>query len=358
MRSIRWLAAVTGILALGTACGGDNGGGGVEPNEPPVANFTAPSCTANVACAFTDASTDDNDDITGWAWDFNDPTSGTNNTSDQQNPAHTFATAGTYNVSLTVTDGGGEESTPKIVAVTVTVGTPVNQAPTASFSLPSCGLGVDCAFHSGSTDPDGPTDIVSTQWNFGDASSPNNTAEGVDVSHRYAVAGSYSVTLTVTDIAGATGTTTQTVTVLPAPAVNCTTNGTVALCTLDITARSTVKLTLTSHDCELSGNRLSVVEPFRQNAFENICNRTVPIEYTVVAGGGAAAVFEAATQVHVQFNRGNADPEDPVPGPPAARVEGTYPNWTLTVDDGGNPTGQNEPDFNDVLVSIQATAAP
>jgi PKD repeat protein len=357
MRSTRWLVAVTGSLALMTACGGDSGnGGGVEPNQPPVANFTAPTtCTATVACDFADASTDDNNNITAWEWNFGDNTP----VATTQNASHVFAAAGTYNVQLKVTDGGGETNT-KINAVTVAAAPPPqNQAPTASFSAPSCGVGVDCAFNSTSTDPDG--QIVTTHWEFGDPTSPNNAADGEDVTHRFATAGTYNVTLTVTDNGGATGTTTQAVNVLPAPAANCTTISNRVLCTLDITARSTVKLTLTSKDCELAGNRVSVVEPFRQNAFENICQSSFPVpsEYTVMAvGGAAAAVFEAGSRVNVQFNQGSADPEDPVPGPPVARLEGTYPNWTMTVDDGGNPTGQNEPDFNDVIVSIQATSAP
>jgi hypothetical protein len=40
-----------------------------------------------------------------------------------------------------------------------------------------------------------------------------------------------------------------------------------------------------------------------------------------------------------------------------ARLEGSFPDWTITIDDGGNPEGQNEPDFNDVIVAVHARAA-
>ena len=41
-----------------------------------------------------------------YLWDFDDPASGvTNNTSDDPNPSHKFSSCGSYNVSLTVTDG-------------------------------------------------------------------------------------------------------------------------------------------------------------------------------------------------------------------------------------------------------------
>lgn len=354
MQSIRWLAAVTGTLALVSACGGDNGGGGIEPNTPPVANFTAPNCTANVACNFTDASTDADGTITGWRWDFKDGTP----ISNDQSPVHSFAAAGTYQVELTVTDNAGESHTTTKAVTVAPPAPPANQPPTASFSVPSCGAGLDCSFQSISTDADG--QITATHWEFGDPTSPNNTADGVSVTHRYAAAGAYQVTLTVTDDDGATGTTTQTVTVLPAPAEDCATSGTAVTCTLDIPQQSTVKLTLTSRECQLSGNRVSVLEPVLQTAFGNICTRPFPAEYTVTDGSAAAtpAVFAAGSQVNIRFHQGTAQPTHPVPGSPVARVEGTAPNWTITVDDGGNPAGQNEPDFNDVVLSVQLTPAP
>ena len=113
MQSIRMLAALAGALVLGSACGGYDGGTG--PNTAPVANFTAPACTTGTACTFTDASTDDVA-VTGWDWDFGDGTTPHGTTA---SPSHTYAASGTYNVKLTVTDGGGLTGE-KTVAVTVT----------------------------------------------------------------------------------------------------------------------------------------------------------------------------------------------------------------------------------------------
>ena len=59
-----------------------------------------------------------------------------------------------------------------------------------------------------STVPDGST-ITGYAWSFGDGS----TATGATTSHAFAAAGTYPVTLTVTDSAGRQGATTQTVTV-------------------------------------------------------------------------------------------------------------------------------------------------
>lgn len=83
-------------------------------------------------------------------------------------------------------------------------GPPGNQPPTANFSY-SC-TDLSCSFDgSGSSDSDG--NIVSYSWDFGDSSS----GAGVTSNHSYAAAGTYSVTLTVTDDAGDSGTITQSV---------------------------------------------------------------------------------------------------------------------------------------------------
>ncbi|RZU74295.1 concanavalin A-like lectin/glucanase superfamily protein [Micromonospora kangleipakensis] len=86
-----------------------------------------------------------------------------------------------------------------------------NQPPVANLA-PSCS-GLVCTFSAaGSTDADGA--IQDYRWDFGDGS----TADTVSVpttSHTYATAGTYPVTLTVTDDRGATGTVTVEVTVAP-----------------------------------------------------------------------------------------------------------------------------------------------
>jgi len=69
--------------------------------------------TTGLSVPFTDASTDSNDDIMTWAWNFGD-----GNTSAEQNPIHVYAEAGTYDVSLVVTDSG-ERSDEVMQSVTV-----------------------------------------------------------------------------------------------------------------------------------------------------------------------------------------------------------------------------------------------
>ena len=75
--------------------------GAPPPNQPPVASFTY-SCVS-LACTFdATASTDADGSITSYAWTFGDGGAGTG-----VQPAHPFAAAGTYGVTLQVTDNGG-----------------------------------------------------------------------------------------------------------------------------------------------------------------------------------------------------------------------------------------------------------
>ena len=75
----------------------------------PVANFTANQTTgyAPLSVEFADASTGT---IASYAWDFeNDGTVD----STEQNPVHTYATAGNYTVNLTVANAGGSSESVK-----------------------------------------------------------------------------------------------------------------------------------------------------------------------------------------------------------------------------------------------------
>ena len=116
---------------------------------------------------------------------------------------HTYAAAGTYTATLTVTDNSGATGT---TTRTVTVSGPPNQPPKAVLGA-SC-TNLSCSFDAtGSSDPDGT--VQTYAWSFGDGS----TATTATATHTYAAAGSYSVTLTVTDNGGAGTTATKTLAV-------------------------------------------------------------------------------------------------------------------------------------------------
>lgn len=85
-----------------------------------------------------------------------------------------------------------------------------NLSPSANANGPYSGFVNDTINFSsaGSNDPDG--SIVSYLWDFGDGSATSNAA---NPSHNYSAAGSYNVSLTVTDNEGATGVANTTATI-------------------------------------------------------------------------------------------------------------------------------------------------
>lgn len=85
---------------------------GDPANVAPTASFTS-SCT-ELTCSFTSTSTDTDGTVASWAWNFGDGGSST-----AENPSHSYTTAGTYTVSLVVTDDDGAASEPASATVTV-----------------------------------------------------------------------------------------------------------------------------------------------------------------------------------------------------------------------------------------------
>lgn len=81
-------------------------------NRPPTASFTY--ATDNLSCSFNaSASADTDGSIVTYAWNFGDSSTGSGVTA-----SHTYASAGTYTVVLTVTDDDGATgSQPRDVTV-------------------------------------------------------------------------------------------------------------------------------------------------------------------------------------------------------------------------------------------------
>jgi chitodextrinase len=141
--------------------------------------------------------------IESYEWSFGDGGQATG-----VEASHSYARAGDYKVTLTVTNADGHtgkishlvrvRNVRPIAAFEIVTKSPVATLPVAFDASPS-------------SDPDGA--IESYEWSFGDG----GHAIGVNPSHVYADAGEYTVTLTVSDDEGATAQISHQVEIAKAP---------------------------------------------------------------------------------------------------------------------------------------------
>ena len=206
-----------------------------------------------------------------------------------------------------------------------------NLAPVASF-LANCPA-LRCDFQDASTD-DG--DIVSWNWNFGGAGSPQRNPF-----HTYSAAGSYSVSLTVTDDAGVSSTTTKMVdpkapVVTSLSCVDGSAPGGFVFCTLKLEQEAGFKVVLNSSSCEAHGNIFRTTAPVGGTLTDDGCYERSG-KQLVFAGPFAAGTEIGAEMVAPLLAH-----------PPRLKVDGAYPVWTLTYEDGFDT------DFNDMQLTLTA----
>jgi PKD repeat protein len=332
MRSSRVYTLVAGVALL-AACG--DGGKTGNQNDPPAANFTF-SCN-DLACTFTDASTDDDGTVASLVWDFGDPTSGAANNTSQAKPqaTHSFSGAGTFQVKLTATDNDGDNNA-KTIPVTVTAGSP--GGPTASFDV-SCG-GLSCTVDNTST-ATGTT--ITWAWDFGDGQTSTAEEPGT-VTYDVTSPTTFTITLVVT-ADGLSSQATQQVHVGPGATLTC---GTTPDCTLLLDQRATVKVTLVSHDCEAHGNTFVITQPAVDTLFTDGCFATPGTSFDLNNGDA----YDANTELAAEVLTGVAGSTNA-----QLQVTGDFGSgWTLKFDDGF--VGPGEPDFNDLEILVKATPAP
>jgi PKD repeat protein len=120
-----------------------------------------------------------------WSWDFGD-----GGTSAEQNPVHTYTSAGSFTVSLRAGNSYNSATETKLNLVVVT-----DVVPAADFEAsPTTG---DAPLEVTFTDlsANAPTEWA---WDFGDA----GTSTEQDPTHTYTTVGSFTVSLTATNVAG------------------------------------------------------------------------------------------------------------------------------------------------------------
>ncbi|MEI6898371.1 MAG: PKD domain-containing protein [Bacteroidota bacterium] len=176
----------------------------ININKNPIAKFTTDTACVGTTTHFTDGSNAGSGNLATWLWNFGEPSSGTNNTSTQQNPTHDYAGPGTYNVTLTVTNSlSCQHDT--IIQVSV------NPKPQAMFQASTACVMDATHFTDLSIAPG--SQVVSWNWLFGDGGSSTQQHPN----HSYATSGTYNVHLRVTNLAGCVDSIIQPVVVRPKP---------------------------------------------------------------------------------------------------------------------------------------------
>ena len=150
------------------------------PDADFIANVTSGQVPMTVSFADNSSKTP-----TEWLWDFGD-----GNTSELQNPTHTYLSAGTYNVKLTVKNPAGSDTFSNTISVSA------QPVPVVNFSS-SVTMG-QVPLEVNFTDLSENSPFLSWEWDFGDGA--NSTDQ--NTTHTYEVYGIYNVTLTVTNYGG------------------------------------------------------------------------------------------------------------------------------------------------------------
>jgi len=172
----------------------------VGDNDHPVASASASpsSGIAPLLVSFTGVGIGGNDPLT-YRWNFGDGSAEV----EQQNPTHTFDTAGTYSAILIVTDANGDEA-----QATVTVEVASNDVPVVEIvadrtsGIAPLTVGLQVVVQGGNAP-------FNYAWDFGDG----ETSLIATPSHVFDTGGTYTVSVTVTDANGDEDSDTVTITV-------------------------------------------------------------------------------------------------------------------------------------------------
>jgi len=167
----------------------------IEILQPPIAILNYLGECKNEGTQFFDASIDGDGNIISWKWNFGDGSAIDTN----QNPIHTFDTAGTYNIILVVESDLGCKDTSQTIPFTV------NPSPVADFTVSDEIVYINkiIDFFDQSSGPPN-----SWYWNFDDSVTVNMTQPETSIdqnpSHSWLEVGVKHVLLVVSNSFGCT----------------------------------------------------------------------------------------------------------------------------------------------------------
>jgi gliding motility-associated-like protein len=168
----------------------------VEIFPIPAPNFQVSTVCVGIESEFINSSTIASGSIANWLWDFGD-----GNTSNLQNPTHSYAATGSFNVTLTTTSNNG-------CVNSITLNANVINTPVANFNVAN-----QCFYNAFNFQNTSTAGIPNHSWNFGDGT----TSGQINPTHTYSAAGEYTVTLIIATNSGCGDTITQTVTAYHQP---------------------------------------------------------------------------------------------------------------------------------------------
>ena len=171
---------------------------GLRPSFTTTPN--TPSANQTILFDASNSSAPANNPIVTYAWNFGDGDTGSGRTT-----SHAYRSAGTYVATLTVSDSIGRSSS---TSQSITVAPGANPTATFVISPTTPAVGQQVFLNASASTAAPGRRIVSYTWDFGDGTPAGS---GVQVSHVYGRAATYTITLTVTDDAGRSSTVSQTV---------------------------------------------------------------------------------------------------------------------------------------------------
>ena len=201
----------------------------------PNANFTVNDvCAGSSVCPLNTSSVNAPETISTYNWDWGD---GSANATIQA-PCHTYSTAGTYTITLTVTTPNGCSDVYSSQVI-------IQEIPQASFTWNNVCRGQEMDFTNTSTVLGGT--ISTSDWDYGDGNVDFNQVNG---SNTFVLASTYNVTLTVESNLGCTATISNSVSVFNAPFVDFNSTNACEDTPLTFTDNSTINppATITSWD--------------------------------------------------------------------------------------------------------------